>query len=109
MRLFAGGLVLALAGSGARADGPQFRAEKLRVPGGRVMSVHVEDLNGDGKADLAAVFFVGKAPEPQRRLAVWFDHGKSYAAEPDQVLELPRSASFLDFADLDGDGKRALL
>jgi FG-GAP-like repeat len=95
--------------SPSRGDGPQFRGERLRVPAGRVMGVHVEDLNGDGKQDLAAVFFIGKAPEPQRRLAVWFDHGARYTPEPDQVIELPRTAAFLDFADLDGDGKRALV
>jgi hypothetical protein len=93
----------------ARADGPQFRSERLQVAGGRVMGVHLEDLNGDGKQDLAAVFFVGKPPEPQRKLAVWFDHGARFSAEPDQVLDLPRAAAFVDFGELDGDGKRALV
>jgi hypothetical protein len=92
----------------ARAESPQFRIERPRVPG-RVLGIHLEDWNGDGKRDLAVVFTVGQPPSTKRRIALFFDHGSSYSAEPDQVIDAPRGAAFLDFADVDGDGRRALV
>ncbi len=107
---FALAVLLLMGGTIARADTTQFRVEKVHVPsGGRVLGAHVEDLNGDGKLDLAAVFTVGKVPETQRKLALFFDRGGKFSAEPDQVIDLPKNASFVDFGDVDFDGKRALL
>jgi hypothetical protein len=98
---------LLLAGR-SNADTSQFRIEKLQLPG-RVLGVHAEDLNGDGKRDLAVVFATGKPPLAVRHLALFFDHGQAYSGQPDQILDPPRNAAFLDFGELDGDGKRALL
>lgn len=91
-----------------KADTPHFKVERLRVPG-RVLGVLVEDLNGDGKKDIIVAFLHGRAPQATRRVAVFFAKGQSLGAEPDQVLEPPPSASFLDVADLDGTGARAIL
>jgi hypothetical protein len=73
------------------------------------LGVHAEDLNGDGKRDLAVVFAVGKPPSVQRKLAVFFDRAGTFAGDPDQVIDPPRGAAFVDMGDVDGDGKRALL
>jgi hypothetical protein len=91
-----------------RADMSQFRVERLRVPG-RAVGIHTEDMNGDGKRDLAVAFLAGRPPSSQRKVALFFDQSGSYKADPDQVIDPPAAASFLDFVDVDGDGKRALI
>src|SRR3954453_13325301 len=90
------------------ADTTQFKIEHLRVPG-RVLGVQAEDCNSDGKRDLFVVFATGRPPAVQRKIAVWFDHGNTFSADPDQIVDPPRSAAFVDLGDVDGDGKRALL
>jgi hypothetical protein len=71
--------------------------------------VRAEDLNGDGKRDLMVVFGVGRPPALGKRIAIFFDHGRAYRGEPDQVIDPPRGAAFVDVGDVDGDGKRALI
>jgi VCBS repeat protein len=94
--------------SGAWADSPQLSVERLRVPG-RVLGVHVEDVNGDGKRDLLVVVSEGRPPQAVRRVAVFFARGNRYQTDPDQLLKPPAAAAFLDLGDVEGDGKRALL
>jgi hypothetical protein len=106
--IFAGSLAFWVCAGASLADTPQFRIEHLRVPG-RVLGLHAEDLNGDGKRDLAVVFVIGKPPAVQRKLAVFFDRSGAFGAEPDQILDPPRGAAFVDLGDVDGDGKRALV
>ena len=88
-------------------QGPQFAIDQLRVAG-RLLSVHVEDVNGDGKRDLLAIYLDGAPPHVQRRIALFLHHG-AFHALPDQVLAVPAGASFVDLADLDGDGRSELL
>lgn len=86
---------------------PQFAIDTLRVPG-RLSSVHVEDIDGDGKRDLLAIFCDGAPPHVRRQLAVFLHRG-AYHSAPDQILAVPAGASFVDLADLDGDGRSELL
>ena len=94
--------------SAALADPPQFAVERLHVPG-RVLGVHVEDVNGDGRRDLVAVVANGRPPQLQRRVAVFFARATGYEPAPDQLLEPPAGAAFVDLGDVDGDGRRALV
>ena len=87
-----------------RAQAQQFQVEKLRVPG-RVLGIKVEDLDGDKRRDLIVVF----GTEHERVIALFFDHGGSFSAEPDQTLVAPKNATFVDVGDLDGDGRQAIV
>ena len=92
----------------ASADGAPLQIERLRVPG-RVLAVHAEDVDGDGKRELLVVVGGGQPPEMRRRVAVFFAHGSRYAANPEQLLTVPANAAFVDLGDVDGDGKRAIV
>ena len=92
----------------ASADGAPLQIERLRVPG-RVLAVHAEDVDGDGKRELVVIVGSGQPPELRRRVAVFFAHGSRYAADPEQLLNVPANAAFVDLGDVDGDGKRALV
>ncbi len=87
----------------ARADSGHFKVDKLQVAG-RVMGLKAEDLDADGKKDLVAVFVSGRPPNAARHLAVFFG-----AAGAPQILHPPANAAFLDLADVDGDGRRAIV
>jgi len=101
----------ALAARAAAADQfpepEQFATERLRVAG-RLTSVHAEDLDGDGRRDLIALFVDGQPPAQRRRIALFFDH-RGFRAAPDQVLDAPAGASFVTAADVAGDARRELL
>jgi FG-GAP-like repeat len=91
-------------------EAPQFGTERLQVPG-RLLSVHAEDLDGDGRRDIIAPFVVGAPPSTQRKIAIFLDHGdkRGFAAAPDHVLAAPAAASFIDVADVDGDARAEIL
>ena len=114
-RLAAAALAMALVVSAAGGQGESaqlgpFLVETLRVAAnGRVLGLHAEDLDGDGKLDLVAAYATGAAPEPKRALAIWLQKTGRFAESPDQVLDVPKNAAFVDFVDADGDGKRALV
>jgi hypothetical protein len=86
----------------------QFTTERMRVPG-RLLTVHAEDLDADGRRDLIAIFVQGAPPSTLRKIAIFYDHKSGFRAEPDQILAAPQGASFLDVADVDGDAKKELL
>jgi hypothetical protein len=85
------------------ADSGHFKAERLQVPG-RVVGLQADDLDADGKKDLVVVFLAGKPPRAQRQIAVFFG-----AAGSPQILHPPANAAFIDLADIDGDGRRAIV
>src|SRR4051812_37551640 len=101
-------LTVLIVGARAWADAAALQVERLRVPG-RVLGVHAEDANGDGKRDLFVTVGLGAPPQMSRRVAVFFARGAQYSADPDQLLLVPNVASFVDLGDVDGDGKRALV
>src|SRR4051794_33187535 len=86
------------------ASAQPFRVEKLHVPG-RVLGLKTEDLDGDKRRDLVVVF----ATDHERVLALFLDHGGSFSAEPDQTLVAPKTATFVDVGDLDGDGRQGIV
>ncbi|MGZ3405591.1 MAG: FG-GAP repeat domain-containing protein [Polyangia bacterium] len=101
-------LTLLAVAARASAEVAPLSVERLRVPG-RVLAVHAEDVNGDGKRDLVVIVGAGLPPQMARRIAVFFAHGSRYSADPDQLLPAPASAAFVDLGDVDGDGKRAIV
>ncbi|MGZ3429034.1 MAG: FG-GAP repeat domain-containing protein, partial [Polyangia bacterium] len=101
-------LTLLAVAARASAEVAPLSVERLRVPG-RVLAVHAEDVNGDGKRDLVVIVGAGLPPQMVRRIAVFFAHGSRYSADPDQLLQAPASAAFVDLGDVDGDGKRAIV
>ena len=103
-----GSLTILAVAARASADGAPLHVERLTVPG-RVLTVHAEDVDGDGKRDLVVVVGIGAPPQLVRRIAVFFAHGSRYSPAPDQLLPAPAGAAFLDLGDVDGDGKRAIV
>ena len=83
------------------------RFERMHV-GGRLLSVHAVDLDGDARKDLIAIWASGAPPDVKRHVAIFFDH-HGYHVEPDVDFIPPPATSFVTAADLDGDGKRELL
>ncbi len=100
-------LVAAPALAQAPPEAPQFAIERLRVAG-RLTAVHAEDLDGDGRRDLVALYADGQPPSVKRRIAVFFDRN-GFRAAPDQVMDAPPGASFVQAVDVVGDRKRELL
>ncbi|MSP62334.1 MAG: VCBS repeat-containing protein [Myxococcales bacterium] len=86
---------------------PQFEIDRLRVPG-KLISVHAEDLDGDGKRDLVAIFTQGAPGQIRRKIGLFYHRG-AFRPELDQVLEPPAGASFVDVADVAGDARREIL
>jgi hypothetical protein len=100
------GLGVGLGPAWAEGDA-RFRLERLQVPG-RVLGVHAEDLTGDKRRDLVVAFATGRPPSVARRLAVFIDHGSGFGLEPDQVLSVPETATFVDVGEL-GPGQVGIL
>ncbi len=87
---------------------PQFAIDELRVPG-RLTAVHAEDVDGDGRRDLLALFSVGAPPRIERRVALFLNHRDRFSPVPDRIVTAPRDAAFVDLADVDGDHHLELL
>lgn len=93
------------------SEAPQFHVERMHVPG-RILSVHPQDLDGNGRRDIIVIWVSGNPGATKRHIALFFDRvdrGNGFHESPDQDIAVPTGASFLSVADLDSDGKRELV
>src|SRR5919106_2379720 len=69
----------------------------------------VEDLNGDGRADLILTKMTGRITDRRLITSVYLNHGGSLPAQPDVRVEHDGFATTLLAKDLNGDGRRDLV
>jgi hypothetical protein len=76
---------------------------------GKIVAVIPEDIDGDGKMDLAVSYTKGLGREATPAFAVFFATQSGYPLSPDIDIALPKDSCLLDLGDLDGDGRLELV
>ena len=97
-------------GAPVPSEGPlQFSGYRLELPG-EVELAHFEDVDGDGKMDVIAVYALDGFDEPARNLALFYQDATGFPSTPQLTLRLPDDVSQFDFGDVrpESPGKELL-
>jgi hypothetical protein len=92
------------------SEGPlRFSGHRLELPG-EIELAHFEDLDGDGKMDVVAVYAFEGFDEPARNLALFYQGEAGFSSAPQLTLRLPDEVSQFDFGDVrpEASGKELL-
>jgi len=100
--------ILILSINAMAADTPAYDKNLLRLPG-QLLSVAVEDIDGDGDNDIVAFSNNADKRYPGRSISVFYARrGGSFPQSADQSFTLAPDAAVFDIGDASGSGKKSI-